>query len=91
MSEFQRIAAKLLRRFKFAIAALLAGARAIPLGDNGRITRELGEYGAHLRGCCYLSWKGGRGTGGHEGLRPLTAPLRTIRSNSRATQSLHSV
>jgi hypothetical protein len=36
---------------KFAIAALLAGARAIPLGDNGRITRELGKYGAHLKGC----------------------------------------
>lgn len=40
-----------LRGLKFALAALLAGARSIPLGDNGRITRELGEYGAHLRGC----------------------------------------
>jgi hypothetical protein len=39
------------RAVKFALAALLAGARSIPLGDNGRITRELGEYGAHLRGC----------------------------------------
>jgi hypothetical protein len=39
------------RGLKFALAALLAGARAIPLGDNGRITRELGEYGAHLKGC----------------------------------------
>ena len=44
-------AARALRGVKFAFAALLAGARAIPLGDNGRITRELGEYGAHLRGC----------------------------------------
>jgi hypothetical protein len=37
-----------LRAVKFALAALLAGARSIPLGDNGRITRELGEYGTHL-------------------------------------------
>jgi hypothetical protein len=36
---------------KFAFAALLTGSRAIPLGDNGRLTRELGEYGAHLKGC----------------------------------------
>jgi hypothetical protein len=41
----------LVRAVKFAVAALLAGARSIPLGDNGRITRELGEYGAHLKGC----------------------------------------
>jgi hypothetical protein len=40
-----------LRGVKFALAALLAGARAIPLGDNGRLTRELGEYGTHLKGC----------------------------------------
>jgi hypothetical protein len=40
-----------LRGLKFALAALLAGARSIPLGDNGRITRELGEYGIHLKGC----------------------------------------
>jgi len=44
-------AATALRAVKFALAALLAGARSIPLGDNGRITRELGEYGAHLKGC----------------------------------------
>ena len=37
--------------FKFAFAALLTGSRAIPLGDNGRLTRELGEYGDHLKGC----------------------------------------
>jgi hypothetical protein len=43
-------AASALRALKFAFAALLAGARTIPLGDNGRITRELGEYGAHLQG-----------------------------------------
>jgi len=40
-----------LRAVKFAFAALLAGARSIPLGDNGRITRELGKYGRHLKGC----------------------------------------
>jgi hypothetical protein len=63
MSELQEIAIGLLgmshptpastalRGVKFAIAALLAGARSIPLGDNGRLTRELGEYGAHLKGC----------------------------------------
>ena len=39
----------LLRALKFAFAALVAGSRAVPLGDNGRITRELGAYGAHLR------------------------------------------
>ena len=44
-------AATALRGVKFALAALLAGARSIPLGDNGRITRELGEYGTHLKGC----------------------------------------
>jgi hypothetical protein len=44
-------AASILRGVKFAVAALLAGSRAIPLGDNGRVTRELGEYGAHLKGC----------------------------------------
>lgn len=44
-------AVRALRGVKFALAALLAGARSIPLGDNGRITRELGEYGAHLRRC----------------------------------------
>jgi hypothetical protein len=44
-------AANALRGLKFALAALLAGARSIPLGDNGRVTRELGEYGAHLKGC----------------------------------------
>jgi hypothetical protein len=35
---------------KFAFAALVTGSRAIPLGDNGRLIRELGEYGAHLKG-----------------------------------------
>jgi hypothetical protein len=38
-----------LRALKFAFAALLAGARAIPLGDNGCVTRKLGAYGARLR------------------------------------------
>jgi hypothetical protein len=45
----QRRAGALVRAAKFAFAALLAGSRAVPLGDNGRITRELGAYGAHLR------------------------------------------
>jgi hypothetical protein len=40
-----------LRALKFALAALLAGARSIPLGDNGRVTQELSEYGAHLKSC----------------------------------------
>lgn len=44
-------AAAVLRGLKFAFAALVAGSRAIPLGDNGRLTRELGEYGTHLQGC----------------------------------------
>jgi hypothetical protein len=44
-------AASALRGLKFAFAALLAGSRCIPLGDNGRIIRELGEYGTRLRGC----------------------------------------
>ncbi len=39
------------RALKFAFAALVAGSRTIPLGDNGCITRELGEYGSHLKGC----------------------------------------
>jgi hypothetical protein len=44
-------AATVVRAVKFALAALLAGARSIPLGDNGHIIRELGEYGTHLKGC----------------------------------------
>jgi hypothetical protein len=39
----------LLRGVKFAFAALLAGSRAVPLGDNGCVTRELSAYGARLR------------------------------------------
>jgi hypothetical protein len=45
----QRRAGALARAVKFAFAALVAGSRAVPLGDNGRITRELGAYGRHLR------------------------------------------
>jgi hypothetical protein len=41
----------LVRTIKFAFAALLAGSRSVPLGDNRRLTKELGEYGAHLRRC----------------------------------------
>lgn len=44
----QRRAGALMRAAKFAFAALVAGSRAIPLGDNGRVTRELGAYGRHL-------------------------------------------
>jgi hypothetical protein len=44
-------AARALRGVKFAFAALFAGSRSIPLGDNGRVTRELGKYGAHLKDC----------------------------------------
>ena len=39
----------LLRALKFAFAALLAGSRAVPLGDNSCVTRELSAYGARLR------------------------------------------
>jgi hypothetical protein len=39
----------LLRAAKLAFAAFAAGSRAIPLGDNGCVTRELGAYGARLR------------------------------------------
>jgi hypothetical protein len=45
----QRHASALLCAAKFAFAALVAGSRAIPLGDNGGVTRELGAYGAQLR------------------------------------------
>ncbi len=44
-------AARALRGLKFAFAALVAGGRVIPLGDNSQLTRELGEYGAQLKGC----------------------------------------
>jgi hypothetical protein len=58
MTELRKIAIGLLgmthlgtalRALKFAFAALIAGSRAIPLGDNGCITRELGAYGARLK------------------------------------------
>jgi hypothetical protein len=38
-----------MRALKFALAALLAGSRTVPLGDNGQLTKELGAYGARLR------------------------------------------
>ena len=37
------------RAIKFAFAALVAGSRAVPLGDNSQLTRELRGYGEHLR------------------------------------------
>jgi len=36
------------RAVKFAFAALVAGSRVVPLGDNGQLTRELGAYGERL-------------------------------------------
>lgn len=36
------------RAVKFAFAALVAGSRSVPLGDNSQITRELGAYGERL-------------------------------------------
>lgn len=42
------LGAAALRGLKLAFAALVTGSRAIPLGDNGRLTRELGEYGSKL-------------------------------------------
>jgi hypothetical protein len=36
------------RALKFAFASLVAGSRAVPLGDNGQLIRELGAYGEHL-------------------------------------------
>jgi hypothetical protein len=55
--EFQKPEAKdpnsrpgaLLRGAKFAFAALVAGSQAIPMGDNGCVTRDLAAYGARLR------------------------------------------
>jgi hypothetical protein len=44
-------AGALMRGLKFAFAALLAGSRIVPLGDNRRLTKELGEYGARLHRC----------------------------------------
>jgi hypothetical protein len=44
-------ASALLRGIKFAFAALLTGSRIVPLGDNRRLTKELGEYGARLHRC----------------------------------------
>jgi hypothetical protein len=37
-----------LRAIKFAFAALVTGSRAVPLGDNGQLTKELVAYGARL-------------------------------------------
>jgi hypothetical protein len=41
-------ASGVVRAFKFAFAALLAGSRTVPLGDNRQVTQELGAYGARL-------------------------------------------
>jgi hypothetical protein len=46
-----RRANALVRGVKFAFAALLTGSRIVPLGDNRRLTKQLGAYGARLRGC----------------------------------------
>jgi hypothetical protein len=34
-----------LRAVKFAFAAVLAGSRTVPLGDNSQVTQELAAYG----------------------------------------------
>jgi hypothetical protein len=44
-----RQAGAVVRAVKFAFAALVAGSRAVPLGDNGQLTKELGAYAARLR------------------------------------------
>jgi hypothetical protein len=36
------------RAIKFAFAALVAGSRAVPFGDNGQLIRELRAYGERL-------------------------------------------
>jgi hypothetical protein len=41
-------AVRAVRSVKFAFAALVAGSRAVPLGDNGQLIRELGAYGERL-------------------------------------------
>jgi hypothetical protein len=41
-------AGAVVRAVKFAFAAFVAGSRAVPLGDNGQLTRELGAYGERL-------------------------------------------
>jgi hypothetical protein len=41
-------AGAVVRAVKFAFAALVAGSRAVPLGDNGQLTRELAAYGERL-------------------------------------------
>jgi hypothetical protein len=41
-------AGAVVRAVKFAFAALMAGSRAVPLGDNGQLMRELGAYGERL-------------------------------------------
>jgi hypothetical protein len=41
-------AGAVVRAVKFAFAALVAGSRAVPLGDNGQLIRELGAYGERL-------------------------------------------
>jgi hypothetical protein len=41
-------AGAVVRAIKFAFAALVAGSRAVPLGDNGQLTRELAAYGERL-------------------------------------------
>jgi hypothetical protein len=37
-----------LSAIKFAFAALVTGSRAVPMGDNGQLTKELVAYGARL-------------------------------------------
>jgi hypothetical protein len=44
-----RQAGALISAVKFAFAALMAGSRAVPLGDNGQLTKDLVAYAVRLR------------------------------------------
>ncbi|HWJ34248.1 MAG TPA: hypothetical protein VNR70_03235 [Steroidobacteraceae bacterium] len=43
-------AASLMRAFKFAFAALAAGSRVVPLGDNSQLVRDLAAHAASIYG-----------------------------------------
>jgi hypothetical protein len=39
-----------MRAFKFAFAALAAGSRVVPLGDNSQLVRDLAAHAASIYG-----------------------------------------
>jgi hypothetical protein len=45
----RRLSLSLINDLKLLFAALGAGSGAVPMGDNGRTTRQLAEYAASLR------------------------------------------